>query len=179
MSEPARLPDKRPAYEPGAGLAAPVPPDPAMRRPASTVAGAVLVLLRAAAGVLWIAAFSFGWSAWVQDVAGAFSGDASETSAVPSQTTAAVLAIVVGVVGAGVVVEAVLGVLILRGVNGPRVLVMVFSVLSISTAFVGWWAQGQQIRIGTTFLTLSLDILILLALSSRSAAAYARRRRRH
>jgi hypothetical protein len=51
-------------------------------------------------------------------------------------------------------------------------------VLSISTAFTGWWAQGQDIRVGTTLVTLALDILILLALSSRSAAAYAHRRRR-
>jgi hypothetical protein len=47
--------------------------------------------------------------------------------------------------------------------------------MSISASFVAWWAQGQEIEIQGTFLSLSLDILLLLALSSRSAAAYARR----
>ncbi|WP_312677807.1 hypothetical protein [Microbacterium sp.] len=52
---------------------------------------------------------------------------------------------------------------------------MVFSTLSIVSSFVAWWAQGQEITLQSTFLSLSLDILILLALSSQSAAAYARR----
>ena len=42
-------------------------------------------------------------------------------------------------------------------------------------AGAAWWAQGQEITLQSTFLSLSLDILILLALSSQSAAAYARR----
>jgi hypothetical protein len=170
-----RLPRKRPAFEPAAALAPPVPHDPGMRRPASIVAGSVLVLLRAAAGVLWILSFVFGWDAWVQGFAGAFSGDASDISDLPDGVRSTVTLFVVGVVGLGVLLEATLGLLILRGTNWPRVLVMVLSTLSISSAFVGWWAQGQQIRIETTFVTLALDILILLALSSRSAAAYARR----
>lgn len=168
-----REPHKRPAYEPAAGLVAPTPTNPRMARPASTVAGSVLVLLRAAAGIVWVLGFVLGWSGWVQDAAGAFSGDASDSSdlaGTPGLLTAVVVAVLVGVV-----FEATMGLLILSGRNGPRVLVMLFSVGSITIAFVGWWAQGQDIRLETTFLTLALDILILLALSSRSAAAYARR----
>lgn len=171
-------PRKRPAFESAAALVAPVEPDPAMPRPISTVAGGILVLLRAAAGVLWIAAIVFGWGDGVQGVAGAFSGDASDDAGLPASTPGSILAIVLVVVGLGVLIETALGVLIILGKNWPRVLVMVFSVLSISSSFVGWWAEGQQIRFETTFLTLSLDILILLALSSRSAATYARRHER-
>lgn len=173
--EPSPLPRKRAAFEPAGRLVRPVERDPAMKRPPSTVAGSVLVLLRAASGVLWMLALTLGWDAWIQGFAAAFSGDAGETAALPGDASAALMSIVLAVVGVGVVIEATLGVLILRGSNWPRMLVMVFSTLSIVSAFVGWWAQGQQIRIQTTFLTLSLDILILLALSSRSSAAYARR----
>jgi hypothetical protein len=55
---------------------------------------------------------------------------------------------------------------------------MLIAVLSISTSFTAWWAQGQEIEIAGTFVSLSIDILLLLALSSRSAAAYARRNER-
>jgi hypothetical protein len=133
------------------------------------------VLLRAAAGAGWILAFVFHWDGWVQSVTLSFDGDVGDAGTLSDDARSVVLGIVIGVVALGVIVEATLGLLILRGTNWPRVLVLVFSVLSISTSFVGWWAQGQEIRIETTFVTLSLDILILLALSSRSAAAYARR----
>lgn len=170
-----RTPRKRPAYEPAAGLVAPAAGSPDMPRPASITAGAVLVLLRAAAGILWILAFVFRWDGFILSLSISFDGDASDAGDLPPGTSSAILAILVAIVAVGVVIEAALGLLILRGTNWPRVLVMVFSVISISSAFVGWWAQGEVIRIETTFLTLSLDILILLALSSRSAAAYARR----
>jgi hypothetical protein len=176
MSE--RVPRKRAAFESPATLARPVDHDPRMPRPASTVAGSVLVLLRAAAGVVWLLSFAFGWQGWVRDAAAAFSGDASDAGTLPASTSSAILTAVVVIVGVGVLLQAVLGLLILRGTNWPRVLVMVISTLSICTSFVGWWVQGQEIRVGTTFLTLSLDILILLALSSRSSAAYARRHER-
>ena len=71
--------------------------------------------------------------------------------------------------------EALLAFLIYRGVNWARVLVMGFSVVSISFSFAAWWAEDQEITINTTFVTLAFDILVLLALSSRDAAAYARR----
>lgn len=176
MSE--RVPRKRAAFEPAADLARPVEYDPRMPRPASTVAGSVLVLLRAAAGAVWLLAFSFGWEGWVRDAAAAFSGDATDAGTLPASTSSAILTAVVVIVGVGVLLEAALGLLILRGTNWPRVLVLIYSTLSICSSFVGWWVQGQDIRINTTFVTLSLDILILLALSSRSSAAYARRHER-
>lgn len=174
----AAQPRKRAAFEPAAGLARPLAHDPDMRRPISTVAGAVLVLLRAAAGAVWILAFALRWGEWVQTLTISLSGDASDAVDLSDVDSTAVLVVVFAMVGLGVLIEAVLGLLILRGSNWPRVLVMVISVISLSSAFVGWWVQGQEIRIGTTFVTVALDIFILLALSSRSAAAYARRRER-
>lgn len=171
-----RRPLKRPAYEPAA---APVTGDPDMPRPASTLAGATLVLLRAVAGAVWMLAFALHQDGFVMSLSLSFSGDAADAADLSTDTSTTLLVVVLAIVGAGVLFEATLGVLILRGSNWPRVLVMVLSVLSISSAFIGWWVQGQEIRIETTFVTLSLDVLILLALSSRGAAAYARRRARH
>ena len=71
-----------------------------------------------------------------------------------------------------------LALFILTGHNWARVIVMTFSVISISASFVQWWAEGRRSRSAATLLTLGLDILVLLALSSRSAAAYARRNER-
>jgi len=165
-----RAPEKRVAFELPAALNRP-PADPAMKRPISTIAGAVLVLMRVAVGVLWIALVALDWSTWFAEYIGDAAADDPELLGV----TRAIFLVVCGGYLLG---EAVFGLLILRGRNFPRVVVMVFAVLSISSAFTGWWAQGQDIRIETTLATLSLDILILLALSSRSAAAYAHRRRR-
>lgn len=84
-------------------------------------------------------------------------------------------------VGLGVVtvIELACGILIFRGSNAARVLVMVVTAISISTAFVSWWARDQEITLQTTLRSLAVDILVLLALSSRSAAAYARRAEKH
>ncbi|WP_125133055.1 hypothetical protein [Microbacterium sp. 10M-3C3] len=182
---PERVPDKRPAFEPPVALVAPTHAPADMPRPASIVAGSALVLLRAAAGALWVLSAVLGWTE-LADAASLFNGGPTGDSGVRGAPTVSVegdldtsvlLAIVWAIVGAGVVFEAVLGVLILRGRNIPRVLVLVFSTASIVSAFVGWWSAGQEIRIETTYITIALDILILLALSSRSAAAYARRER--
>lgn len=171
-----RVPQKRPAFEPPTALVGRVDVDPGMRRPASTIAGAALVLLRALAGAVWVVAVSFGWPEWLRAASGIFGGDASAPSDLTALVDVVGAGVFVGVAGIVLAAEALLGILILGGRNIPRVLVMVFSVVSICTAFVGWWADGQDIRIGTTYVTLALDILILLALSSRSSAAYARRR---
>ncbi|MCX6502565.1 MAG: hypothetical protein NT132_09215 [Microbacterium sp.] len=167
MSEEHR---KRPAFESPTRLAQAPEADSAMKRPISTVAGAVLVLLRVAAGLLWMLALSVQWRSIAHDIDVQLDGVALSADEVGLGL--GVLWIVVGVVMA---TEVVLAVLILLGRNGPRVIVMLFAVISTSTSFATWVASGQEIRIDTTLLTVALDILILLALSSRSAAAYARR----
>lgn len=172
-----RHPRKRAAFEP------PLEPpraDPEMRRPTATSAGAVLVLLRALAGALWAVSVAFALPPWLQQIAGAASGDAS-ASTDPDLAGLSDLgpatAIFLAFMGALFAVQVVLGIRILFGGNLSRVLVMLISVASISAGFLGWWQAGVEITLRTTLLTLSLDILVLLALSSRDAAAYARRPR--
>jgi hypothetical protein len=55
-------PAKRPAFEPAARLLAPTRYDPQKRRPATTIAAAVLVLLRVIAGVFVLIGLAAGWS---------------------------------------------------------------------------------------------------------------------
>ncbi|SIS00850.1 hypothetical protein [Microbacterium sp. RURRCA19A] len=169
MSE--RHPRKRAAFEP---VAAPVARNPAMRRPAATVAGGVLVLLRAASGIVWGIAVAFDLPPWLQAIAGAAEGSGADpTLTLPELGIGAGLFF--GILGVIALIQAVFGIQLLRGSNVARVIVMLVSTLSIITAFAGWWELGQEITVGTTLVTVSLDILVLLALSSRDAAAYARR----
>lgn len=166
-------PRKRPAFESPARLAQRPTADPTMKRPVSTIAGALLVLLRVAAGLFWMIALSLQWHDIARDIDARVDG---------IQLTGDEIALgLVGlwiIVGAVLAADLVLAVLILLGVNWPRVVVMLVAVLSTVTSFVTWWANGQEIHIDTTLVTVALDILILLALSSRSAAAYARRKER-
>jgi len=169
-------PLKRPAYEPAARLLRPVRHDPDMPRPAATVAGAVLVLLRALAGLLVGGAIAAAWQAILADPDVELALDGTDLGA--SDARAVALWIVLGIAGLSVLLDVVFAAFVLRGSNWARVAVMVISVLSISTAFFAWWVQGQEIRVDEAFASLALDILVLLALSSRSAAAYARRNER-
>ena len=172
MSAPG--PAQRPAYEPIDRLLRPTPYDPDMRRPATTVAGACLVLLGAVVSVLSMVDIATNWHTYLKSIVLEIGG------AVPTPDVVnASLAVILGVIGVTAVVELVCGLLILRGSNAARVLVMIVSAISISAAFVSWWARDQEITLQTTLLSPAVDILVLLALSSRSAAAYARRREKH
>lgn len=165
----AATPQKRPAYEPAARLLLPTRADPHMRRPVTIVAGTVLVL-RAVAGAIALAAIAGGWNDIVTDAGASLEGfDPTPEGA------AAALWVVMATGGAVLLADLLIAVFVFAGRNWARVVVMVFSTLSIASSFVAWWAQGQEITLQSTFLSLSLDILILLALSSQSAAAYARR----
>ena len=172
MSAPG--PAQRPAYEPIDRLLRPTPYDPDMRRPATTVAGACLVLLGAVVSVLSMVDVATNWHTYLKSIVLEIGG----TVPTPDVVNAS-LAVILGVIGVTAVVELVCGLLILRGSNAARVLVMIVSAISISAAFVSWWARDQEITLQTTLLSLAVDILVLLALSSRSAAAYARRREKH
>lgn len=171
-----RRPRKRPAFEPVARLAARSSADPSMRRPAATVAGSILVLLRAAAGALWGLSIAWGFPAWIGEAAALFGGDSGDS--VPEGGFGADTPLVLLLVAVVCAVQVVFGILLLFGSDPARVTVMIISVISISSSFVGWWELDQEITVRTSLITLSLDILVLLALSSRSAAAYARRPRR-
>lgn len=173
VAEETRELDKRPAYEPVARLLRPTGYDPDMPRPASIAAGAGLVLLRVVAGVIVLIAMAASWDAVVNDPEAMLEG--FESSAEASRVA---LWILLGAGGLVLLMDLLFAVFVFRGHNWARVIVMVFSVMSISTVFFAWWAQGQEIEFGATFFSLALDILLLLALSSRSASAYTRRNER-
>jgi hypothetical protein len=164
------VPAKRPAYEPTRRvLLRPTGYHPDMKRPLTTVAGAVLVFLRVLVGILWLGELALKWDLVATQTAVNVEGLSF------AEARGIGLAVVVGIVGLALLIDAVLGILILRGHNWPRVIVMIFAVLSISTAFGAWWLSELEITLATSLLSTALDTLILLALSSRSAAAYARR----
>jgi uncharacterized membrane protein len=145
-----------------------------MPRPAAISAGAGLVMLRVVAGFLWLAALALNWG----DIAHSVEVELGEDVKLTEDAKTIGLALILAVGGVATFLEGVLAVLIYRGHNWARVLVMLYAVVSISAAFTTWWVGGQDIRVETTLVTLSLDILVLLALSSRQAAAYARRKQR-
>ena len=166
-------PHKRPAFEPASELLKPVRHDPEMKRPPSTVAGVMLVLLRVLAGLVVMASIFLDWRNTLREVDVSIEG----VQSTPEIAQAALIGVVI-LLGVVLVVDAALALFILTGHNWARVTVMAFSAISITGAFIQWWSEDQEISISTSLLTLGLDILILLALSSRSAAAYARRNER-
>jgi hypothetical protein len=164
-------PEKRPAFEPAERLLRPPHYDPAMKRPLTTVAGALLVFLSGFVNVLTIIELLLSPDP--------FAGEPIDLDGVTREQAVGVgIAFAVGVLVVLILVDVVLGILILRGSNWPRVLVMIIAVFSICVAFGTWWAGEQEITLKTSFLSTALDTLVLLALSSRSAAAYARRNER-
>ena len=165
-----KVPEKRPAFEPAAGLLKPTGYDPRMPRPAATVAGAALVLLRTLGGVIVLAGIAAGWDGLLAAVDSAVE---VLTPGPDDRRTGLVLVVAVG--SAVLLFEAMLAVLIFKGYNWPRGLVMLVATFDISTTFFAWSARGQDISVQNALFSVALDILVLLALSSRSAAAYARR----
>lgn len=166
-------PEKRPAYEPAARLLTPTGYDPGMARPIAIYAGVGLVLLRVLAGIVAVIGIAFGWSGIVAELETSVDGFDSTSAAADTAKW-----VLISVAAAFVLLDALFAYFVYRGLNWARVLIMIVSTISIVTSFVSWWAQGQEITLQSTFVSLSLDILILLAFSSRGAAAYARRNER-
>lgn len=163
---------KRPAFEPAERLLEPTGYDPQMKRPATIVAGTLLILLGVVAGVLWVISSAVVWPEWIGELAALVGGDE-----VPQRVESNAFLAFTGVAAALLAVEAGLAVFVFTGHNWARVIVMVLATLTICSAFARWWAEGE-LEVNTTIVSLGIDILILLALSSRSAAAYARRKQR-
>ncbi|TDN91351.1 hypothetical protein [Microbacterium sp. BK668] len=165
-------PAKRPSYEPARRLLKPTGYDPDMKRPVTTVAGAVLVFLRAVVGLLFLAELGLNWNLVATQSAIAIDG-LTDAEAIGFGLTVILVAAAVVILA-----DVAFAILILRGHNWARVVVMFVAVLSISVAFISWWLEDLEITLKTSLLSTALDTLILLALSSRSAAAYARRNER-
>ena len=166
--EPRGVP-KRHAYEPPASLLRRPGFDPHMKRPLSTLAGGLLVMLSALAGAFFIAEVSLVWFTDTADDVIWMVGDELHDDRLD--------ALLVFAIGGGILVvaEFLLAFLVIRGRNWPRVTVMTFSSLTICASFASWWSGGQEVTFDTSLLAVATDVLILLALSSRDAAAYARR----
>jgi len=160
---------KRPAFEPASELAQAGPRDPRMRRPVPTTMGAALVLLRVLAGIAWLIALAAQWNDLIAEQFVEVPIDPDDPA------VSAALWFVLAFGGVLLLFDLVMAVLISLGFNWPRIVVMVFSTLSISGTFAAWWAGDQNIALDQTLFTLALDILIMLALSSRAARDYARR----
>ncbi len=166
------LPDKRPAFEPAERLLRPTGYDPDMKRPITTAVGAGLVLLGVAAEAFVLAAIVLQWDSIVS------AAEVMLDGVTPSDVSGYAMWAVILVMGAFMALEVVFAILVYRGLNWPRVVVMFFAVFTISVSFATWWAEGQEIRVTGTLVSVAADVLVLLALSSRSAAAYARRNQR-
>lgn len=165
--------EKRPAFEPPAVLVERETPLPQMRRPIATSFGAVLVVLRALAGVVWLVALALEWDrVLTEDL------DIELEPGTDDAEASAVILSVVLIVGA-IILLAVLAMalLVYRGSNWARITVMLFATISITVAAIDYFSDDAEITLRTTLITLSLDILVLLALSSHKARAYARRPR--
>ncbi|MCD2443693.1 hypothetical protein LQ757_15540 [Agromyces sp. SYSU K20354] len=163
--------EKRAAFEPPAELVRPVEAPPDMKRPAATVSGAVLVVLRVIAGIVWLVALAAQWDQVLADDGGI---DPESAEGIASYGVLAIILVFGAVV---LLAQLLLAFAVYRGSNAARLTLMIFATLSI---VISWfdYAAGQEITIRTTLVTLALDILVLLALSSRAARAYARRPRR-
>ncbi|WP_296194231.1 hypothetical protein [uncultured Microbacterium sp.] len=163
-------PRKRAAFETPAVLAefdaAAVP----ARRPAAITAGTFLLVLRVAIGVAALFDLARNHDAMVADLT---RDDPSFTAADAELS----LWIAGGVTALVLLVQLLVAAWVYRGRNSARLIVMTASVVSISTAFAGWVAHGQEITLLTTLPSIGLDVLVLLALSSRDAAAWSRRPR--
>ncbi|PWC05748.1 hypothetical protein [Agromyces badenianii] len=165
--------EKRPAFESPAVLVAPAPVAPVMKRPTATVFGAILVVCRVVAGIVWLISLAVLWRrVLIDDLGLALDSDAQAEA---GSNLALLVVLVVG--GIVLAVQLVLALLIYRGSNWARITVMVFATLSITWSAFDYFATDTEITLRTTLITLALDILVLLALSSRAARAYARRPR--
>ena len=167
------LPRKRAAFEPPTTLFAPLHRDPTMRRPATITTGTLLLLLRVLAGVLLIAGLWLEWPDVMDSADLAVGGDV-----LTAEEEQFALWIVIALMGLSLAVQLSVVLSLWWGRNWARLIVMVFAVVSISTAFTTWFLREEEITLRTSLLAVGLDVLILLALSSRSAAAYSRRRER-
>ncbi|WP_353829286.1 LssY C-terminal domain-containing protein [Agromyces sp. SYSU T0242] len=159
---------KRSAFESPLRLAERQPEPERLSRPSATAFGAIVVVLRVVAGIVWLAALSLQWNEFLTDEVGL-----EADSATPDESQ---LALVVVLVGGGLVllVQLVLAVRIWYGGNLSRIVVMVISTVTITIAATESFTGDTEVTVRTTLVTLALDILVLLALSSRAARAFAR-----
>lgn len=173
LGETEARPERRMAFESAPALLQPTVYDPGMKRPVMTMAGSALIVLRALVGFVILLGLVRGWDELLSafDSAVELLGFAFEESS-QTRTFAFVFGIVL------LCFQVLLAVLVFRGSNWARVLIMVLATVDVTTTFIAWVTGGQQITVAGTIFSLAIDILILFALSDRNAAAFARRKER-
>jgi hypothetical protein len=144
-----------------------------VKRPQSTLFGALLMGARSVSGAVFIIVAAWDWrrfagSLVLEDEAGAPLGDSM---------TRAVVIVLLSVYAVALVFYLAVALFVFLGHNWARILAMTGATISILIAFADYWNNGVEITLRTTLASLTLDILILLALSSSSARQYARRPR--
>lgn len=145
------------------------PVDPRIRRPVSTVFGALVVLFGAVSTLVQAALIGTG----ALSVNDATVNDEPISSAdLPAVTAAAV-----GVLVAVALVNVLFARLVFRGGNRSRILAMTSALLTAASAFIAVAQGGAAISLQSNLVTVSLNVLTLLALSSRASRDYARRPR--
>lgn len=146
----------------------------AVRRPAPTVFGAAVVLVRAFTPMLLIAAVLLDWNT-VRDAITIDDGEPLLTDAMDGRD--ATLWILIAFAAAFALAEVLFGLFVFFGSNVARIAVMTFSTINLIIAAVEHFGGHQAITLGTNLVGVSLDILILIALSSGRARDFARRPR--
>lgn len=134
------------------------------KRPAQTVFGAAVGLVRAAIAILTFVAVLVG-SPELQDLL-------QISLSARDAPTLAVVGILLGAVAA---VDILLSMAVLAGHNWARVLLMVFSAVATMTAFIDE-VSGSEVVDLARLPTVASSILVMLALSSHRAREYATRR---
>lgn len=146
------------------------PVSPRMRRPMTTVFGALVVLFSAVINAGTATLLGAG----VMSVTDATTLDAP----VDRADLPIVTGVAVGLYAFLALIDLALAAAILAGGNRARVLAMSFALLTAASAFVTVAQGGAAISLQTNLVTVSLNVLTLLALSSRASRDYARRPRR-
>ena len=148
-------------------------PRKAVRRPAQTTFGAVVVLLRAFTPIVIILSILLDW----EGVREAISLDTGDDVPPDIDLRDAAIWFIIALTAAFGVAEFLFGLYVFFGSNLARVAVMLFSSINIVLAGIDHFAGGVPITLGTNLIGVSLDILILIALSSGRARDYAQRPR--
>jgi hypothetical protein len=136
-------------------------------RPATIVFGAVVVFLRA------LATAAIAWGLARTDRSTLIR--AIETSGLGVTDPAALAqsrAVLVAATIAIAAVSALLGVLLLRGSDLARLVLLGYAAATTVAAFLAWWAGEPLISDLGEFGVVALNVLILLALSGRPARAF-------
>lgn len=147
----------------------------ALRRPATTHVGALMLVARGLAYALQAALLITGVSAL-----GDFTpldGDTATVDGVALDDEATTV-VAVALLLAAMLLWLVLGGLVLHGSGTARLLALTSSVLSTLTAFSSVLEGGAPISLQTNLVSVAFDVLVLLALSSRSSRDYAAARSR-